>query len=382
LAQSFFQAIGIKDDRASIKKLSSISGVPVETLNHFHKAHVLPDQYTFKKLSGALPIDYHRVALKMGVVTRKMQMWLAENADRLTVPDAPCTSIVELPEPPALQTEFGKLYQSDCMDILPALQSETVDLVFADPPFNLAKAYNDLAPDDMAINDYRLWCYAWLDECIRILKPGGSLFVWNIPHHNQIISQYISQFLTFRHWIAVQMNYGFGIPGKLYPAHYSLLYFTKGKKPSVFQPDRLPLDVCPKCSNDLKDYGGYKQKLNPNGINLKDVWLDIYPVRHKKNRKHNELPISLLDRVIELASAPGDTILDPFVGSGTAPVTAELKKRHWVGCEIGEIDTIINRFNSLKTEQKLLSNQRSQLNTLFTPKIRKRRTQNNIWVNK
>lgn len=382
MAQSFFQAIGVNSDSDSIRKLSIDSGVSVESLRHYQKSHVLPDIFTFNKLSNTLQLEYHRVALKMGVVTRQLQIWLAKNSDLLEIPLPPTGDAIELPYPPTLTTDKGTLYQNDCMEVLPALKSESVDLVFADPPFNLEKAYNVHSTDDMDTNEYRMWCYEWLDECIRVLKPGGSLFIWNIPHHNQDISQYISQFLTFRHWIAVQMSYGFGIRGRLYPAHYSLLYFVKGRKPNVFRPDRLPLDTCRKCSHELKDYGGYKHKLNPEGINLKDIWLDIHPVRHKrlKNRQHNELPLSLLDRVIEMSSEPNQTILDPFMGSGTTAIVAELKNRQWIGSEIGEVQTIANRINNLDVEEKSLDKYRSQLNKLFPQEIRKARVKNKLWV--
>lgn len=66
--------------------------------------------------------------------------------------------------------------------MLPKIKSEVVDSVFADPPFNLGKEYgkrtNDLRPD------YLDWCRAWLDECIRVLKPGGAIFVYNLPKWN------------------------------------------------------------------------------------------------------------------------------------------------------------------------------------------------------
>jgi site-specific DNA-methyltransferase (adenine-specific) len=97
--------------------------------------------------------------------------------------------------------------------------------------------------------------------------------------------------------------------------HHSLLYYCKGEKPNAFHPDRLPMEICPKCLTDLKDYGGYKDKMNPDGINLTDVWYDIPPVRHSKYKKRegaNELSIRLLDRIVEMASEAGDIVLIPL----------------------------------------------------------------------
>lgn len=65
--------------------------------------------------------------------------------------------------------------------------------------------------------------------------------------------------------------------------------------------------------------GGYKNKMNPKGVNVSDVWTDIYPVRHKsqKNREYNELSIKMLDRIISMSTKQGDIVFDPFGGSGT-----------------------------------------------------------------
>ena len=66
-----------------------------------------------------------------------------------------------------------------------------------------------------------------------------------------------------------------------------LLYYVKGPQARVFHPDRLPMQVCPHCAGDLRDYGGYKDKMNPRGVNLSDVWWDISPVRHAKYKRRN-----------------------------------------------------------------------------------------------
>ncbi len=120
------------------------------------------------------------------------------------------------------------MFAGDCLDVLPTIRSEVVDTVFADPPFNLGKEYgkrsNDLRPD------YLGWCRDWLDECVRILKPGGALFVYNLPKWNIPIGAHLlERGLDFRHWIAVEISACLPIPGRLHPSHYSLLYYSKGK---------------------------------------------------------------------------------------------------------------------------------------------------------
>lgn len=194
---------------------------------------------------------------------------------------------------PCHVTDLGALFAGDCLDVLPYIQDGVVDTVFADPPFNLGKDYgtntNDLIPDDRYIE----WCYKWLGECVRVLKPGGSIFVYNLPKWNVLLGAYLTNAsLQFRHWIAIEISTCLPIPGRLHPSHYSLLYYSKGK-PKTFRRIRTPIYTCRHCGGEIKDYGGHRGAMNPNGVTLKDVWTDIPPVRHwkfkSKGRRANAL---------------------------------------------------------------------------------------------
>ena len=253
------------------------------------------------------------------------------------------------------------------MDLLNALERESVDLAFADPPFNLGKQYSSNIDDAKAHHEYLEWCRTWLDGMIRSLKPGGSLFLWNLPKWNLPLGAFLNERLTFRNWITVDIKYSLPISGRLYPSHYSLLYFVKGNKPAIFHPDRLPISCCRHCGGELRDYGGYKDKMNPSGINLSDVWTDIPPVRHAKYKKRiaNALPLKLMDRILFMASDPGSLVLDPFGGSGTTYVAAELTGRHWIGSEL-DCSSIGERFAALETDREHLSQIHLGKNTLFT----------------
>src|SRR5207245_924133 len=76
-----------------------------------------------------------------------------------------------------LRTKQGTLYQGDCLDLLAGMESDSVDLVFADPPFNLNKLYPSRIDDNLKAERYLAWCEDWINECARTLKPGGSLFL-------------------------------------------------------------------------------------------------------------------------------------------------------------------------------------------------------------
>lgn len=248
---------------------------------------------------------------------------------------------------PYLNTLHGVLYAGDCRAVLPFVRSESVDTVFADPPFNLGKAYGPRFDDAMSEDGYMAWCRSWLAHCVRVLAPGGSLFLYNLPKWNLRLGAWLmDQGLAFRHDIAVRVASGFPIPGRLYPAHYSLLYFTKGK-PKTFRGIRTPIETCRHCRGEIKDYGGHRAKMNPLGVNLTDVWDDIPPVRHAKfkvkGRAANALSTKLLERVVEMSTQPGDVVLDPFGGSGTTYAVCEARHRHWIGVEIDFAEAIAAR---------------------------------------
>lgn len=273
-------------------------------------------------------------------------------------------------------SKHGILYQGDCLQLLSALPSESVDLVFADPPFNLGKEYGKGINDRMEIEKYLAWSEQWLSESIRILKPGGSLFVFNLPKWCIEYGAYLNRKgMCFRHWIACRMPKAFPRGKKMSPAHYGLLYYTKGE-PTVFNKIYTPIQVCRHCSGEIRDYGGHRKSLNEKGINLMDVfdapdevwvnapeadaaeilwtlaeelWTDIPPVRHQRHKKRvpNELAPIMLERVIAMASDPGQIVLDPFGGSGTTFYAAEKLNRYWIGSEIGDTEPAVERLTDL-----------------------------------
>jgi site-specific DNA-methyltransferase (adenine-specific) len=292
---------------------------------------------------------------------------------------------VSKPIPATHRTALGSLYRGDCLDILRQTDSASIDLIFADPPFNLGKAYASGMDDAISEHSYLGWCKQWIEECVRVLKPGGSFFLYNLPKWNLALGAFINERITFRHLIAIEMTYTLPISGRLYPSHYSLLYACKGPRPTTFSPDRIAMGTCPHCARELKDYGGYKDKMNPAGITLSDVWRDIPPVRHPKFKRRNdanELSIKLLDRVITLASRPGDLVLDPFGGSGSTYAVAEIKGRRWLGMELGPVDQIIARLDprNLEIERGYLEEHRHELNALFPPQVLAAREQRGIWT--
>ncbi len=251
---------------------------------------------------------------------------------------------------PDYVTSMGSLFSTDCMRVLPNIRDSVVDTIFADPPFNLGKEYGKNTNDRLDEDQYIDWCRTWVRECVRILKPGGAFFLYNLPKWNVLLGAYLIELgLDFRHWISIEISACLPIPGRLHPSHYSLLYYSKGK-PKTFRRIRTPIVKCRHCRKEIKDYGGHRDAMNPNGVTLKDVWTDIPPVRHwkfkSKERRANALSTKILDRVVEMSTLPGDIVLDPFGGSGTTFVVCESRHRHWLGMEIDFAKEIISRLET------------------------------------
>jgi site-specific DNA-methyltransferase (adenine-specific) len=383
----FFEALDIGSERkTTTASFARKTGVTAEMLNFYNDTNTVPSGTDLQAVCSTARISAAELMLRMGRVDRHLLRAIQSHADTVyaIIQDGvPVPTIHEEEVEPVYTTPFGKLYQADCMRVMQGLDSDSIDLIFADPPFNLKKLYPSGIDDDLAEERYLDWCFEWLAECIRVLAPGGSLFLWNIPKWNTTFSEYLNGWLTFRHWISVDVKYSLPIQGRLYPSHYSLLYYCKGPKPKTFHPDRLPMQVCPDCKADLRDYGGYKDKMNPIGVNLMDVWYDIPPVRHSKYKKRegaNELSIRLLDRIIEMASDEGDLIFDPFGGAGTTYAVAEIKQRRWIGVEIGPVDTIIDRLRNLREETQHLHAIRADYNCLFTLETLQERERRGLWT--
>ncbi len=246
---------------------------------------------------------------------------------------------------PFLTTQHGVLYDHDCLEVMTIMRSKTIHCIFADPPFNLDKNYRNGFKDRLEDVEYLEWCERWINECSRLLKPGGAFFLYAMPELAVKFANMMNQRLTFRHWIALTMKGTYSRGKKLYPAHYALLYYTRGE-PRVFNRVRVPIPVCRHCGEEIKDYGGHRNKLNPAGLNLTDFWDDTSPNRHRRYKVRpgvNELKLMIPERAILISTEPGDLVFDPFGGGGSTFQAAEANHRNWIGTELYDCKHIESR---------------------------------------
>ena len=230
----------------------------------------------------------------------------------------------------------NKIIKGDCLSVLKKIPDNSVDMTFADPPFNLKKKYGNYK-DSKETVDYLNWCNRWISEMVRVTKPTGSIFVHNIPRWLTYYAEHLNKIAHFRHWIAWDSG-GAPLGKTLLPNHYGILYYTKSVsyKNFKFYDIRYPHPKCRVCKEFLKDYGGKKDQAHDLGPLLSDVWNDIHRIRHKKRRDQHpcQLSIPLLERLILMTTDAGDIVLDPFIGTGTTAVAAKQMGRKYIGIDI------------------------------------------------
>ena len=236
------------------------------------------------------------------------------------------------------------LLRGDCLELLHRIPSDSVDFCFADPPYNLKKKY-DSWDDTLEIKEYFAWCDTWLSELARVLKPGRTLGVLNIPLWAVRHFAHLSSLLTYQNWIAWE---GLSLPVRMImPANYAILCFSKGK------PRDLPgLNIRPSKSIDTRGLLSLKESycirascLNersllgiPDKAPITDLWWDIHRLKHNSRRVDHpcQLPPALMRRLIALFTQPGECVLDPFNGVGTTTLAAEELNRFFVGIELSD----------------------------------------------
>ena len=224
----------------------------------------------------------------------------------------------------------------DCLKVMADIEDGSVDMCFADPPFNLEKrysSYKDQRPD----KEYLDWCRQWLRELVRVTKPTGSVLVHNIPRWLTYYAAILNDLAHFRHWIAWDAMSN-PVGKTLLPAHYGILFYTKAATGSKFYEIRAPHRRCRVCDSYLKDYGGKTDQMHPFGALVSDVWTDIHRIRHNVRRDEHpcQLPVPLLERLVLMTTEPGDVVLDPFLGTGTTAIAAKTLGRHYVGVDVDQ----------------------------------------------
>jgi len=249
----------------------------------------------------------------------------------------------------------NKVIAGDCLELLKSIESETIDMVFADPPFNLKKVYNSYK-DSLELEKYLEWCEKWIVELVRVTKPTGSIFIHNIPKWLTYYSIILNRLADFKHWISWKASTA-PMGKTLQPSHYGILFYAKNSKNLSFYEIREPHKRTRKSNILEKDYGGKKYLLHPFGPLVSDVWTDIHRIKHTKYRDEHpcQLPIHLLERIILMSTNENDIVLDPFMGTGTTAIASKRLGRNFIGFEIDSkyVDIFYKKIDIRNYESKI-----------------------------
>ncbi len=214
----------------------------------------------------------------------------------------------------------------DAIEEMVKIPSKSIRLVIADPPYNLNKDYGN-NHDKLEFQEYLEFSRKWLSEAKRILTDDGSIYVFMGMRYISYIYAILEQELgfTFNSWITWYYTQGIGKTKGFSPRHEDILMFTKHPKNFIFHLDdvRIPQKF-------------YRSVNNMRGANPGNVWKFSHVHYCNKNRKRHptQKPEGLLERMILASSNINDTVLDPFVGSGTTLRVCQQTQRHGIGIDI------------------------------------------------
>lgn len=247
--------------------------------------------------------------------------------------------------------DINCIKHQECIEGMKTLPDDSVDIIIADPPYNLSKGgewkWDNSVPlkgmggnwnltkeqwDNMPLGDYFSFSMAWLSEAKRILKPTGSMWIFG-TYHNIGIINVVCQILNIEiinEVIWYKKNAFPNLAGRrLTASHETLLWVHSGGKDRAYYFDY-----------DYSKNGEFPgDDLKKTGKQMRTVW-DISNNKQRielKYGKHpTQKPVKILTRLLKLSSKPGDIMLTPFAGSGSECVAAKMTGRRYIGFELEE----------------------------------------------
>ncbi len=241
--------------------------------------------------------------------------------------------------------------QGDCLTGMRQLADGSIDLAFADPPFNIGYEY-DVYQDKLESDRYLAWCRDWMSEVVRLLKPSGTFWLAIGDEYAAELKVLMQQELglTCRSWVVWYYTFGVNCKSKFSRSHAHLFHMVKDKQNFTFNDEAIRVP-----SARALVYGD--RRANPKGRLPDDTWIlrpqDIpesftaeedtwhFPrvagtFKERAGFHGCQMPEQLLGRIIRACSNEGELVLDPFVGSGTTARAAKKLSREFIGFELSE----------------------------------------------
>lgn len=281
------------------------------------------------------------------------------------------------------------IHQIDCISAMQQLEEGCVDLVFADPPFNIGYSY-DVYKDKKASSEYLEWTRQWISGVHRVLKPTGTFWL-AIGDDYAAELKLLSQEIGFhcRSWVIWYYTFGVNCKLKFSRSHTHIFHFVKNPKSFTFngtaiavpsarqttygdsraaKGGRLPDDTWILRPQDLVE------GLNPD----EDTWYFPRVAGTFKEREgfHGcQMPEQLLGRIIRVSSNPGELVLDPFSGSATTVSVAKKLERQFIAFDISDeyIKRGLDRLSKIQPGDKLDGAEEPKVSAPSTPATPKKR---------
>jgi len=229
------------------------------------------------------------------------------------------------------------IYFGDCLEVLKDIPNETVDLVFADPPYNIGKQFSDFKDTWPSDIEYAEWCYNWLELCLKKLKPTGSIYIMTSTQSMPYLDLWLRDQITILSRIIWHYDSS-GVQAKKYygSLYEPILFGVKNAKQYTFNSADIEVEARTGAVRKLMDYrkgvpAPYKTTKVPG-----NTW--YFPrvrFRMPEYEEHpSQKPEALIERIIKASSKEGDTVLDPFCGTFTTCAVAQRLGRRSIGIEL------------------------------------------------
>lgn len=239
----------------------------------------------------------------------------------------------------AFEQNGHKVIWGDAIEALSTIPNQSVDLIFADPPYNIGKVFNGRKDKWSSDDEYLSWCYKWLDICIEKLKTSGSFYLMastqSMPYFDIYLRKKVSvlsRIVWFYDSSGVQAK-------KYYGSLYEpILFSVKDKNSYTFNAGDILVEAKTGAKRKLIDYRKPVPTVYSSQKVPGNVW-EIPRVRYRMDEYEDhptQKPIALLERIISASSNPGELVLDPFSGTFTTSFVAQKLGRLSIGIDIEE----------------------------------------------
>ena len=237
-------------------------------------------------------------------------------------------------------SDLCEVYLGDALRVLhDNIPDGSVNLIFADPPYNIGKRLHEFEDKWPTVQEYIAWCEKWLDLCISKLTDDGAMYVMASTQS----MPYIDLFLSNRMDVLSRIVWHYDSSGvqarRFYGSLYEpILFCVKDKSKYTFNSDEILVEAKTGSKRQLIDYRGSVPKRYSSTKVPGNVW--YFPRVRYRMKEYEEHPAQkpevLLERIIKASSNPGDVVLDPFAGTFTTSAVAKRLKRRSIGIELQE----------------------------------------------